>query len=263
MHNNNYIMRHSILFILLLALTACNVNSSSQDDRKYVRSGNKLFRQGKFEEAATEYKKAYSANKTNPQAIYNLGCAELNLQQDSTAVSLFNEAAKYEHNKIRKAMAYHNIGVVFHTSQQYDAAIEAYKEALRNNPADNETRYNLELAKRQKKNNQNQQQNNQDNQNQDKQDQDKQNQDKQNQDKQNQDKQNQDKQNQDKQNQDNQQDQNKEDKQNENKNESQQQISDDNAERLLDAAVQEEKRTQEKINKAMQQPRKRILQKNW
>ena len=261
MHNKIYIMKFASLMLLVLVLNACNVNGASQDDRKFVRSGNKFFRQNKFEEAATEYKKAQSANKTNPQAIYNLGCAELNLQQDSTAIGLFEEAAKNETNKIRKAMAYHNIGVVFHANQKYDAAIEAYKEALRNNPADNETRYNLELAKKQQKNNQNQ-----NNQNQDKQNQDKQNQDKQNQDKQNQDKQNQDKQNQDKQNQDQEQDQNdkKQDGNNEKDNpQPQQQISDDNAERLLDAAVQEEKRTQEKLNKATQQPRKRILQKNW
>ena len=251
MHNKIYIMKFASLMLLVLVLNACNVNGASQDDRKFVRSGNKFFRQNKFEEAATEYKKAQSANKTNPQAIYNLGCAELNLQQVSTAIGLFEEAAKNETNKIRKAMAYHNIGVVFHANQKYDAAIEAYKEALRNNPADNETRYNLELAKKQQKNNQNQ--NNQ-------------NQDKQNQDKQNQDKQNQDKQNQDKQNQDQEQDQNdkKQDGNNEKDNpQPQQQISDDNAERLLDAAVQEEKRTQEKLNKATQQPRKRILQKNW
>ena len=46
------------------------------------------------------------------------------------------------------AAAYHNAGVVYHMSQQYDKAVESYKQALRNNPSDDETRYNMILAQR-------------------------------------------------------------------------------------------------------------------
>jgi len=211
--------------------------------------GNKYFRSGAYEKADLEYQKAMSINENNTQAIYNHGCAAMQLGQDSIAVVQFQKAGQAETNKIRKAMAYHNIGVLFHNHQDYANAIEAYKEALRNNPHDDETRYNLELAKRQLK--QNQDQNNQ-NQNQDKNGGQDNNKDK----------------DKNKDNKKEDQNKNQEQKENQDKNKDkqqpqEQQISNDNAERLLDAAVQEEKRTKERLDKAMQQPRRKILQKNW
>lgn len=258
--------------ILLLVLTLTTIGLHAQTDRQYVRKGNKYFMRGDFERADIEYRKALSLNENNTQALYNRGCANMQEHPDS-AIQFFVSAGRMEPNKIRKAMSYHNIGWIYQVSQKYDEAIEAYKEALRNNPNDDETRYNLQLAKWQKKK-QEQNGGGGQNQNQDKQDQNKDNQD-QNKNNQDQSKDNQDqsKDNQD-QNKDNQ-DQNK-DNQDQNKDNQgqkdqdskgqpvqQQQISDDNAERLLDAATQQEKRTQDRINKALQQPRRRNLQKNW
>ncbi|MBO4821732.1 MAG: tetratricopeptide repeat protein [Prevotella sp.] len=251
--------------LLILVLTATAATLPAQTDRQYVRNGNKYFLKGDFKRADLEYRKALSLNKNNTQALYNRGCANMQENPDS-ALLFFMEAGKNEPSKIRKAMAYHNIGWMYHSSQKYDEAIEAYKEALRNNPADDETRYNLQLAMWQKKKNQeqngggqNQDQNKDQNQNKDNQDQNKNNQDqnKDNQD-QNKDNQDQDKQDQDKDKQD-------QDKDQDSKGQpaQTQQISDDNAERLLDAATQQEKRTQDRINKALQQPRRKILQKNW
>ena len=224
--------------LLVLAVVVSAAGAQAQTDRQYVRNGNKYFRKGDYKRADMEYRKALSVNESNTQALYNRGCAIMQESPDS-AMAYFDQAGKMETNKVRKAMAYHNIGVIYHSNQQYDKAIEAYKEALRNNPNDDETRYNLELAKRQQKQNQGGGGQNND-QNKDQQDQNKDKQD----------------QNKDKQ------DQNK-DKQNQQQQQPQQQISDDNAERLLDAAMQEEKRTQDRLNKAMQQPRRKILQKNW
>ena len=220
--------------LLLVVATA----ASAQTDRQYVRMGNQLYRQGKFDKAELEYKKALSKNENNPQALYNMGLVALQQQKDSDAVACFNKAAKVEKNPLRRAMAYHNIGVIMQTHQDYGQAIEAYKEALRNNPKDNETRYNLALCQRQKKDNkggggQNQQ-------NQDKQDQNK----------------------------DKQKDQ-QDKKQDQQQNQQQQQqprnnqMSKENAERLLDAAVQQEKNTQQRLQKAMQQSPRRSLDKNW
>ena len=264
--------------LLILVLTVSAIATQAQTDRQYVRNGNKYFMKGDFKRADLEYRKALSLNKNNTQALYNRGCANMQENPDS-ALQFFMEAGNNEPSKIRKAMAYHNIGWMYHSNQKYDEAIEAYKEALRNNPDDDETRYNLQLAMWQKKKNQEQNdggQNQDQNQNKDNQDQNKDNQD-QNKDNQNKDNQNKDNQNKDEQNKDNQdqsknsQDQNKgQDNQDQNKDQDsksqpvqQQQISDDNAERLLDAATQQEKRTQDRINKALQQPRRRNLQKNW
>ena len=235
--------------ILLLVVTLTTIGLQAQTDRQYVRNGNKYYMRGDFERADIEYRKALSLNENNTQALYNRGCANIQEHPDS-AIRFFADAGKMEPNKIRKAMAYHNIGWIYHVSQKYDEAIEAYKEALRNNPNDDETRYNLQLAKWQKKKNQEQNggggQNQDKDQNKDKQDQNKDKQD------QNKDKQDQDKDKQDQDNQDSKEQQAQP-----------QQFSDDNAERLLEAATQQEKRTQDRINKAMQQPRRKVLQKNW
>ena len=231
---------------ILMALLIIPASVLAQADRLHVRKGNRLFRKGDFNGASLEYQKALSANDANTQAIYNLGVAALQLGNDSLAVEQFKMAGKMETSKLRRAMAYHNIGVVMQSHQKYGEAIEAYKEALRCNPSDDETRYNLVLCKRQQQQNQ-QDQNNQNNQgggqndkNKDKKDKDK---------------------DKNQQNKDKQQDQ--KDQQDQQKQPNEQTMSKENAQRLLDAAVQEEKRTQDKLQKAMQQSNRKLLEKNW
>lgn len=205
----------------------------AQTDRQHIRQGNKLYRQQKADKAEVDYRKAVDKNQQNPQALYNLGCALMAQQKDSAAVVQFQNAAKLEKSKLRKAMIYHNIGVICQQQQLFGDAIEAYKESLRNNPKDDETRYNLALCMRQQKNeNKNQGGNDQD----DKGDQNKKDQNEQ----------------QDKQ-------QPKEDKQQQKKD----QMSKENAEQLLQAAMQEEKNTQQKMKQQQAQPQQRRLQKNW
>ena len=235
--SNTKIFRN-IVCAMVLILSSQTV--SGQSDRQFIRNGNKLYRQQDYAKAEVEYSKAIAANASNTTAIYNLGCALQMQQKDSAAVVQYEKAGKAETSKRRKSMAYHNIGVICQKNQLFQEAIEAYKESLRNNPGDNETRYNLELCKRQlKKQNQNGgQQNKQDN-----------NKDKNNQDKQDkQQKQDKDKQNQQQQ----QQQQNR-----------QQQMSKENAEQLLNAAMQEEKATQSRMRQKMQQPQRRSLSNNW
>ena len=222
--------------ILLYLLTLLAVAVSAQADRQYIRSGNKFFRQQNFAKAEVEYRKAVSENSGNAQAIYNLGCALMMQNKDSAAVEQFQRAGQLETSKLRKAKSYHNIGVICQTKKMYAEAINAYKESLRNNPSDNETRYNLALCKRLQKNDpRNNQNKNQNKQNKDK---DKQNKDKQNQ--------NKDKQNQDK-----------------NKQQDKERMSKDNAEQLLNAAMQDEKNTQQRVKDAMHRSRPRKLDKNW
>ena len=224
----------SPVWLLFLFMT-CSLSSLAQSDRQSIRQGNRLFRQQNYAKSEVEYRKAVEKNPNNAQAIYNLGCALMGQQKDSAAVIQFQQAGKMETSKIRKAMSYHNIGTICQRHQMFAEAIEAYKEALRNNPGDNETRYNLALCKRQQKN---QPQQNQ--QNQQKKDQDKQGKDQQ-----------QEKQNPDK------------DKQQQKQQQPKDQMSKENAEQLLNAAIQEEKATQQRMKKALQQPRSRQLQKNW
>ena len=235
LRNIHLFNRKKTVTLLLLLMT---VAAHAQSDRDYVRRGNQQFRAGKFAEAEVDYRKAIERNAKNPQALYNLGNALLAQKKDSAAVEQFQQAAKLETNPRRRANAFHNIGVVCQGHQMFGEAIEAYKESLRNNPDDDETRYNLELCKRQQKQQQQNQQNKDNKDNKDKQDKDK-------------------KKDQDKQDQQKQQDDQK--KQQEQK----PQMSKENAEQLLNAAMQEEKNTQQRIKKAQHQKQNRRLQKNW
>jgi Ca-activated chloride channel family protein len=228
--------RKKIATMLLLLMV---VGAHAQSDRDYVRQGNKQFRAGKYAEAEVDYRKAVEKNGKNAQAVYNLGNALLAQRKDSAAIEQFQAAAKLETNSRRRSYAYHNIGVICQGRQMFGEAIEAYKEALRNNPNDDETRYNLELCKRQQKQQQQNQQNQQQKQNKD----NKENKDK----------------NKDQDKQDQQKQQDKEQQQKQDK----PQMSKENAEQLLNAAMQEEKNTQQRIKKAQRQKQTRKLQKNW
>lgn len=116
-------IRNIAIFILLTVVST----AFAQNDRDYIRSGNRLYRAKKFDKAEVEYRKALSVNAENPQAVYNLGCALMMLQKDSVAVLQFERASQLETNKFRRAKSNHNMGVVFQNHKMYDKAIEAYK----------------------------------------------------------------------------------------------------------------------------------------
>lgn len=227
------IIRKYIIALLLLI----PVIASAQTDRDYIRQGNKAYKAKQYPESEVRYRKALSINQENPQALYNLGCALMMQNKMSEAVKFFQKAASIEKNKFRKSKSYHNIGVICQGSKMYSDAIKAYSESLRNNPSDNETRYNLVLCKKlqkdNKQNDKNKQQQNQSDKNKDKGNKDKQ----------------------EKQKDKNQ----KKDKQQQN----QPQMSKENAEQLLNAAMQQERETQERLNRSRQQQQTKRLEKNW
>ena len=241
-------------------LLASATNAAAQTDRNLIRQGNRAFKTQKWAAAETQYRKAISKNQKNPQAIYNLGCALLMQQKDSLAMVQFGNAAQLEPNRLRRSKSYHNMGVVMQNHREYAQAIEYYKMALRCNPQDNETRYNLALCKKLLKNNP-QNQNNKDKNNKDKKNQNKNDQ---NKDKDKNKDKNKDDQNKNDQNKNNK-DKNK-DKNKNNSNQNQQnqdKMSRDNAEQLLNAAIQQEQATKRKLQKAMSQPRRKAYDKNW
>ena len=195
----------------------------AQTDRNLIRQGNRAFKSQKWAVAETQYRKAISKNQKNPQAIYNLGCALMAQQKDSMAIQQFTNAAQLETNRLRRAASYHNMGVIMQNHREYAQAIEYYKMALRCNPQDNETRYNLALCKKLLKNNPQNKDKNKNNK-----------------------------------------DKNKNNKNNQNQNQpNQDKMSRENAEQLLNAAVQQEQATKRKLQKAMSQPRRKAYDKNW
>ena len=209
--------------------------------RDYLRSGNKLYKDSTFVKAEVDYRKALELDPKSTDAMYNLGNALLMQQKAKDAMEQFEAASKVEKDKKKLSQIYHNMGVILQSSKQYPQCIEAYKKALRNNPADDETRYNLALAQKLLKDQQqNHDQNKQQEQKQDKKDDDKQQKNKE------------------------QQDQKKKDQQNQNQQQqqNQNQMSKQNAEQLLKAAMQDEKNVQDKVKKGVRiQGRK--LEKDW
>lgn len=227
-------------FYIISILLAVSAIASAQTDRKFVRDGNRMYHSQDYAKAEVLYRKALSKNPSNSQAAYNLGCALMMQNKDSAAVTQYQKAAKMETNKTRRAMAWHNIGVICQNHKMFGDAINAYEESLRNNPKDDETRYNLALCKRQQKNQKQNDKNKNDDKNKQKDKNGKDN-----------------KKEEDK-------DKNKKNDKNDNKQQQpKEQMSKDNAEQLLNAAMQEEQNTQQRLRKAMQHQRSRSLQKNW
>lgn len=237
-------MRHFGFYIIIsLMLTTLSVSSyaDNRQARKLIRKGNALFRADKRQEAQVDYLKAYRADSTDARVQYNLATSmfpqDFKLVQKErcdTMAIMFERAAQAETNPLRKAKAYHNEGVAYQGVKDFGKAIEAYKNALRCNPNDDESRYNLVLCQRQMKN----QGGGQNNQQQDKKDQ-----------------QNQQQQQQEK--------QEKQEKQDQQKQQQEPPMSKENAEQLLNAAMQREKETQKRMKEAQQQPRRRRIEKNW
>ena len=130
---------------------------------------NAAFRSRNFEKAQSLYMKVLKRNPKNARALFNLADTYLAKGDAKLADSLFTQAAQHERNPQVKSMAFHNRGYIRQTAALHDQqnqqqllrqAIEQYKQALRLNPHDNDTRYNLVLCQRQLKDspNKNQQQ---------------------------------------------------------------------------------------------------------
>ena len=234
-------MLQKIYIISLLLLGGISVHAQQKTDRDYLRSGNKLYNDSLFIKAEVDYRKALDINPKSTDAMFNLGNALLMQQKVKEAMEQYESVSKVEKDKSKLAEIYHNMGVILQSAKQYPQCIEAYKESLRNNPKDDETRYNLALAQKMLKDQQQNQQNQDQQQQQQEQKEDKQEQE-----------QNQDQQEQDQKNQQQQQ------QQQQNKNE----MSKENAKQLLNAVMQDEKNVQDKVKKQIQIQGKK-LDKDW
>ena len=243
---------------VLILMLASPVMLQAQSDRSEVRAGNREFKKGEFREAELDYKRALEEDSTSVTAKYNLGNALYKTESYSEA-ELYLKGLGDSLKSVSASKAsdcFHNSGNLALKQKKYQEAVDAYKESLRLEPDNFETKSNLAYAqkmlKEQQQQQQQQQQNQQDNQNQ----QDQQNQ-------QNQQDQNQDQQ--DNRDQDNQQDQNRNQDQQDNQNQQNQpQITPQAAQQMLQAIEDKEKQTQDKVKKVKaQQQKSKEKEKNW
>lgn len=247
-------MKNILYISLLLLFSVC---SFGQSVGRALSNGNEDFEHKNYTTAEGAYRIANSKDPQKPTADYNLGNALYKQKLNSEAETAYLRSIKLATTKEEKHSAYHNLGNAYMKAKNYKAAEEAYKNALRNNPKDDETRYNYAVAKKMNQENPQQDQDNQDNKD------DKDNKD--NKDNKDQNKDNKDNKDQDKKDQDNKDDKgdkkdpNKENKDNKGDNkddkdqkpqtpeQQKQQQTKEQMERMLDAVNRDEKQIQQRL----------------
>lgn len=133
------------------------------ESKNLTWEANKELSEDNFVEAEVDYRKAIAKSEENSAAPYNLANAYYAKETYSEAFGRYKQAGELATDKADKHRAYHNMGNVFMKRKDYQKAVEAYKEALRNDPKDEETRYNLALAKKMLEKEQEQNDQNEDN----------------------------------------------------------------------------------------------------
>jgi len=231
-------MKNLIICLILLSLA---LTSKAQPGRGEIRQGNRYFKKEKFETAELAYRKALEEKKVNQIAGFNLGDALYRQKKFEEAGHQFEAAASNEVVKTNSAKAYHNLGNSLLQSGKIEESINAYKDALRRNPGDLDTKYNLAYAQHMKKQQDQKKQNDKSDKN-DKNDKN------------------------DKKDQKDKNSDNKDQKQNQDQQQAKQQnvkISKEDARRLLDALAIDEKKVQEKVKKEKANASKVRTIKDW
>ena len=212
----------------------------AQQESGDVRRGNRQYNDSNYTEAEVHYRRALDKNQQSFEGYFNLGDALFRQEKYPEALEQYTKAERClnANDKLRKeelqkrlAATYHNMGNALYAQQQYDKAVGAYQQSLRNNPKDNDTRYNLVKAMHQL---QQQQQNQQQEQQQ---------------------------QDQQQEQQDQQQQQQEQQQQEQQQQQDKQQMDQETAEQILQALEQDEQETQEKLQR--QQGKKRRVEKEW
>ena len=226
--------------LILFLLLGCGLISQSQNKKGLLKEGNSLYNDSSYNMAEMKYRKSLEKDQNYFNASFNLADAIYKQERFKESSSLFDALKDNAKNDVDLAKINHNHGNSLMKENKTDLAIEAYKNALRQNPKDEDTRYNLAYAQKMKQQEQNQQK---DQQKEDKQ-QDQQK---------------------DKQKEDKQQEQQKEDKQQEQQKDQQKKddMSKEDAEKMLEALEQREKELQEKLQKKKVKGQKIKILKDW
>lgn len=224
--------RNILLFSGIFILSS--YHATGQNEKKYIRQGNGKYSDEKFPDSEILYRKAIDANKMSGDALFNLGDALYKQNKFDEAGKQFMDNAQKAKADDKKADSYYNLGNSLLKADKLKESISAYKNSLRLNPGNPEAKYNLayaqDLLRMQEQQQQQQQQG--DNKQQDK------------------DKDSKDQQpDKDQQKQDQQQQKDSQSQQQQQQSQPQQ-ISKEDAQRLLDALANDEKKVQEKVKQA-------------
>ncbi len=152
---------HIAILTLMLIPRAMQGQVFTPKVKAYTREGNKAYEDDSFVDAEVAYKKALEAEAADFKARFNLGNSLYKQERFDDAIKQYQQAAGLGEDKMAQALAYHNLGNAFLQKKELKKSIAAYKNALRRNPMDADTRFNLAYALQQMKDNpqQNQDQN--------------------------------------------------------------------------------------------------------
>lgn len=222
-----------------------------QKENPLIRKGNESFKKGDHINAEKLYKEALTKNKSSEPAAFNLGDALYKQEKYEEAQKQFQSVVMSKSDEVARSKVYHNIGNSLLQQKKYEESIKAYKQALKLDPRDEDTRYNLAYAQAKLQQQQNKNQQNKDNKDQkDKQDKKDEKKDEQ-------------KKN-DEQKQDDKKDQNDQQKKEEKNGQPEKpQMSEQDAKRMLEAINQEDKKIQDKLKKEKAKGREVRIEKDW
>lgn len=164
-------MKKQIYFFGFFLFVGLFMTGQEGEIINHIFEGNEQVQAEVFDEAEMAYRRALSKAPEKPEALYNLGNTHYQEQDFEEAKQRYFQTQKATENKSSKHHAFHNLGNVLMKQKDYAKAVEAYKSGLRNNPQDEETRYNYALAKELLEKQEDQQQNQDQNDQQDQQDQ--------------------------------------------------------------------------------------------
>ncbi len=133
------------LLIGIVSFFWCSVQA--QDAQNLIYQGNQKLIEESYTEAESKYRKAISKSPQQMEGVYNLGNAHYRSEDYQEASQRFLQTQKLATSNENRHKAFHNLGNSLMKKKDYPRAVEAYKNALRNNPKDDETRYNYALAK--------------------------------------------------------------------------------------------------------------------
>lgn len=247
------ILKVKYLLPILTSLSICfffSFVANAQHEKKFIYNGNKLYDNKNYNEAEKNYSNALNKNKDSYKGAFNLGDSYYKQGKFEEAAEQFQLLTHRATSKDTLSKAFHNLGNSLLKSKKYEESVNAYKNALKNNPQDEDTRYNLSYAQQMLKQKQQQEQKKKDekDKNDKKKDKDK-----------DKDKKN-DKNKKDKDKKD---EKNNKDKEQKEKEKQPQQISKEDAQRLLDALQNDEKKLQDKVKKGKMKGVKGQVEKDW
>jgi Ca-activated chloride channel family protein len=146
----------SIVFLILFSLSATaqtkEIEAQYKKSRTLIRNGNSSYQNNNFDKAELNYRKALVIDPKSKSANYNLGNTLYSQQKFQESQEYYEKSIDKNDDKLSRARAYHNIGNTCFKSNQLEQAILAYENALKINPSDMETKYNLAMAKKQQQN---------------------------------------------------------------------------------------------------------------